>query len=125
MLPPRLWLAAEASMAAGELEQRGVERIGPEVGPQRVAAVELRVRRLPDEEVREPLLAAGPDHEIRVGQAGGVERGADRLLVDLLGRDAARGETTERVHELGAAGVVEGDVEQQSLASGRRVQRVI
>ena len=79
--------ATEAAMAAGELEQGGVERVRTEVRPERVAGVELGVGRLPDQEVGEALLAAGPDDQVRVGQAGGVERAADRGLVD-LGRPA-------------------------------------
>ena len=58
--------ATEAAMAAGELEQRGVEGVGAEVRPERLARVELGVGRLPDQEVGEALLAAGPDDEVRV-----------------------------------------------------------
>ena len=116
--------APEAALTAGELEQRGVERVRAEVRPQRVAEVELGVGGLPDQEVGQALLAAGPDDEVRVGQAGRVQGRADRALVDLVGRDAARGESPERVDELGPAGVVEGDVEQQPLAAGGRVERL-
>ena len=79
---------------------------------------ELGVGGLPDQEVADPLLAAGPDHEVRVRQAGRVQRVADRPLVDLRRRAMpARGDPPERVHELGPAGVVQGDVE---LEPGRR-----
>src|SRR3977135_849980 len=65
--------ATEAARATGKLQQRGVEGVGAEVRPQDVAPVELRVGRLPDQEIREALLAAGADDEVRVGQAGRVE----------------------------------------------------
>src|SRR5262245_14381988 len=100
-----------------ELEQRGVERVGTEVGPQAVGEHELRVGRLPDEEVADPLLAAGPDDEVGVGQAARVQGLADRPLVDVLGRDAGGGDAPERVHELGAAGVVPRDVEVEARAA--------
>ena len=111
-------------MTARELEERGVERVRSEVGPERLGEVELGVGRLPDEEVRQALLAAGPDDEVRVRQADRVQRRADGGLVDVLGRDAARGEPPERVDELGPAGVVEGDVEQEPLAVGGRLERL-
>ena len=66
-------LASEPALASGELEEGRVERGRPEVGPEGLAEVELGVGRLPDEEVREALLAAGPDHEVGVGQAGRVQ----------------------------------------------------
>jgi hypothetical protein len=53
-------LAAEAAGPAGELEQRGVQRLGVEVRPEELADVELGVRRLPDQEVAQALLAARP-----------------------------------------------------------------
>src|SRR4051794_38718634 len=100
--------APEASRAAGELENGRVERVGAEVRPEDIAGVELRVRRLPDEEVRQSLLAAGPDDEIGIRQARRVERRGDRALVDVLGADATLDESPERIHELGSPGVVEG-----------------
>ena len=111
-------------MSAGELEQRGVEGVRPEVRPEGVAGVELGVGGLPDEEVREALLAAGADDEVRVGQAGRVERAADRRLVDLGRRDAAGGKLPDRIDDLGPPGVVERDVEEQPLATGCRVERL-
>ena len=84
--------APESARPPGELEEGGVEGVGPEVRPEDLGRVELGVGRLPDQEVREPLLAAGPDHEVGIGQAGGVERLGDRVLVDLVGCDAPLGQ---------------------------------
>jgi hypothetical protein len=117
--------APEAPRAARVLEERVVERQRPEVGPQHVAEHELRVGTLPDEEVADPLLAAGPDQQVGVGHAGGVQGVRDGALVDRLGRDAARGQPPERVDELRPARVVEGDVEEEPIAVGRARQRVL
>src|SRR6266511_2502948 len=106
-------LAAETPGSASELEERRVERLRPEIGPQDVAGVELRVGGLPDEEVRQSLLAAGSDHEVRIWLARRVESARDRGLIDLVGGDPTRCQTAKGVHELGAAGVVEGDVQRQ------------
>src|SRR4029077_1653181 len=108
--------ATEAAVTTRELEERGVERVRPEVRPERLTPVELRVGRLPDKEVRQALLAARPDDEIRVRQADGVEGRTDSGLVDVLGRDPARRERPERVDQFGPPGVVEGDVQEQPIA---------
>ena len=104
-------LPAEPARAPGELEQRLVEGGRAEVRPQAVGEHELGVGGLPDEEVADPLLAAGADDEVGVRQAARVQRLADRPLVDLVGRDARGGDRPERVDELRPARVVPRDVE--------------
>ena len=64
--PNRRWRRANSSRASSKAS-------GPKSGQRVVAEVELGVGRLPDEEVREALLAAGPDDEVGVGQAGRVQ----------------------------------------------------
>ena len=118
-------LAAEPAGAAGELQERLVERLRAEVRPEAVREPQLGVRGLPDQEVADPLLAAGPDHEVRVGQARGIQRLADRTLVHLLGGDAGGGDPPEGVHELRAAGVVPGDVELEPRAGGGAGQGIL
>src|ERR1700726_3441427 len=49
---------AKASSSPGELGQRLLERLAGEVRPQLVAEYELRVSRLPQQVVGQPLLAA-------------------------------------------------------------------
>jgi hypothetical protein len=114
--------APEPAVAAGELEEGGVEGVRPEVGPERVGGEQLGVRGLPDEEVREALLAARPDDEVRIGQAARVQRVRDRLLVDPGGVHAARREPPERIDELRPSGVVECDVQEEAVATRRRVE---
>ena len=77
-------------MSSRELQERRVERLGPEVRPERLAPIELGVGGLPDQEVRQALLASGPDQQVRVGQARRVQRGTDGGLVDRLSREDLR-----------------------------------
>src|SRR5262245_33026955 len=51
-----------------------------EVGPERLGDVDLRIRPLPEEEIRHSHLAAGADQQIRVGHAGSGEVGREDLL---------------------------------------------
>src|SRR5687767_744402 len=56
--------STEASIARLERLDRGVEvGVGP-VGPETVREVELRVCGAPEQEVRDPLLAAGADQQV-------------------------------------------------------------
>ena len=56
-----------------------------EVGPERLREDELGVRRLPQQEVREPLLARRPDEEVDLGQLRRREARGERLVVDVAG----------------------------------------
>ncbi len=66
---------------------RDAEALLAEVGPQRVVEDELGVRRLPEQEVRDPLLAGGADDEIRIGELGRVEVGRDVRFGQVLVSD--------------------------------------
>src|SRR6478735_9079188 len=83
--------AAEAAFTLGVRADRAQEVDPAEVGPQRLAEVELRVGRLPEQEATEPLLARGPDHQVGVGLALGVEVLGDVLDVDDVGELLERG----------------------------------
>src|SRR5438067_9873626 len=78
--------APEAPLAALEREHRLEQLASAEVGPQHARDVELRVRDLPQQEVRDPLLARRADEQVGVWTVGGVEPRGDRVVVDLLGR---------------------------------------
>src|SRR4051794_30348165 len=66
--------AAEAAVARGVFLDRGPERAVVEVGPEVGQEDELGVSRLPEQEVRDALLAGGPDDEIGIGDAMRVQR---------------------------------------------------
>src|SRR5262245_43327182 len=76
---------AEAPRPLLELGHRLVEVARAEVRPEHGGDEELGVGDLPQEEVRDPHLAAGADHEIRVGNVGGIEGAADVRLAGVLG----------------------------------------
>src|SRR5258705_6380198 len=95
-----------------ELGHGQVEVARAEVRPEHGRDQKLRVRDLPQEEVRDPHLAAGADQEIGVGDVRGVEGAAHVLLGDVLGLQVAGLDLTrqraERVQQLVPAAVVEG-----------------
>src|SRR5581483_6299019 len=78
---PAAWLATpEAAAARGEGLEALHERLPREVRPQLVAKHQLGVRALPQQVVRDPLLAAGADDQIGVVHVGRVEVGAEIVL---------------------------------------------
>src|SRR5262245_26860298 len=85
-----------------------------EVGPERVGHPDLGVGDLPEQEVADAHLAARPDQQIGIGLAGGVEGGREPLLVQLLRSDPGGDEPSGGLDDLGAAAVVERDVEQHA-----------
>src|SRR5688572_24448275 len=105
-------LPSEPALAPSELEEGFIEGVRTEVWPERLTEVELRVGRLPDQEVGEALLPAGPDHEVGIGQTGRVQGLCDRGFVDRLRRCARCYELADRIDELRPPRVVEGDVEE-------------
>ena len=91
------------------LADRGVELVRSEVWPVGVTEVELRVGRLPQQEVGDPALPRGPDDEVGVGHLGVVQVSADGLLVDVVGPGPVGHQLAHRVDDLGPTPVVEGD----------------
>src|SRR5688500_3990416 len=60
----------EPPPSAGVLLERVPEPVLAEVRPQRVREDELRVRGLPEQEIREPVFTRGADDEIGIGKVG-------------------------------------------------------
>src|SRR5581483_3629526 len=58
--------AAEAALARAEFRNRRAKLVTPEIRPHGVGENQLRVGALPEQKIREPLLAASPDHEVDV-----------------------------------------------------------
>ena len=86
-----------------------------EVGPERRHEHKLRIGRLPQQEVAEPLLAAGADHQIEVRQVAGLKVALERLFRDLVGIEVAvadlLGDPADRIDDLLPPTVVDGDRE--------------
>src|SRR5829696_770703 len=82
----RLLDAAPAPGPGPESLEGARELLGGEVGPQRIRHVELGVGYLPEQEVRDAQLAAGPDHQVDLRCVGGVEVAGEGGLIDFLRR---------------------------------------
>src|SRR5688572_28473476 len=74
---------SEAPLAALKLQDSGEQIAAREVGPHHGNDVQLRVRELPEHEVRDALLAGGANQQVRVGASVGVEMRAERVLIDV------------------------------------------
>ncbi len=79
--------AAEAAVAAGVELARVPEMTAIEVRPQGVQEDHLRVRRLPDQEVRRALFPRRAQEHVDLGHLGVVEVLGERLLVHLVGAE--------------------------------------
>ena len=86
----------------------GLEELLPaEVGPQHVGEHELRIGQLPQQEVRDAVLARRADDEVGIGLVGVVQVRPDGPLVDLAGGHALGHQGPHGVHDLGPPAVVE------------------
>src|SRR5260221_628889 len=103
--------ASKAADARSVVGQRRFEVFLTEIRPQRFGYEHLRVGRLPQQEVAHASFAGGADDEVGVGQVGDVQPRRDRRLVDLFGSETVGNELLDGIQDLGAAAVVEADVE--------------
>src|SRR6266704_6791101 len=63
----------------------GAEEVDlPEARPIYVDEIQFGIGELPQEEVRDPLLSARPEHEVRIREVGRVEALREELLVDVV-----------------------------------------
>ena len=117
-----LRIPAHAAVAAGILGQSFVEAFLREIGEERLGKVELRVGALPQQEVGQPLLTTGADHQIDRRQVT-VEVLFDDLLVDGLGFQRTGldlgGNGAGGVGQLGMAAVVQAAKVSEPLGSVR------
>ena len=109
---------SEAAFPAGVPGERLVEVGRPDVRPEPVAEEELGVGSLPDEEVADPPLAAGPDDEVDLGRTAVPRAGERREEVRPLHRRPFREERDRREDRV-APRVVDGDPELHPLARRR------
>src|SRR6266571_1480905 len=107
--------------------QRAEEVDLPEARPIHVDEVQFGVGELPQEEVRDPLLSARAEYEVRIRQVRRVEALREELLVDVVRADGARlrvaDDVANRLKDLLPAAVCNGDVESVFLVSFRPVFR--
>src|SRR5262249_48167672 len=80
-----------------------------EIRPQGIDEDEFGISRLPEQEIADALLAAGPDEEVGIGSTGGEQRPRQPLLIDVLGFQAPGsdlfGELARCLHDVVAAAI--------------------
>src|ERR687889_488401 len=106
-----LLYSAAAPVAAREGSDGSAELLGGEVRPERIRDVELGVGNLPEQEVRDPQLPAGADHEVHLRCLWRVEVGGEGSLVDLLRLYTTLHHAPGSVYDLRPTTVVERDVD--------------
>src|ERR1700738_4543100 len=103
--------AAKFALASVERRDR-LDQVWPvEIRPQGVGEMELGVRRFPDQEVGNALLARGPDHQLRLRQGGVVEGAGDVLVTQFPKVLSAGGEVPYGIHDLSPSAIVDQQVE--------------
>src|SRR5690606_9927805 len=110
---PSLTAAAIAPLTAMILIDRRGEVVGREVGPELVGEDQFTVGRLPEQEIRKPLLAAGPDDQVGIGNADGLQMVGHGLGGDVLHPERASSHLFRNPaaggHDLVLAAVTERD----------------
>src|SRR5450756_684236 len=106
--------AAEAALAAVEGGQRFRKMRRAEIRPHRVGEMQLGVGALPQQEVGQPLFAAGADDEVDVAQSGlaGDEFGKPFAAEFAFGGGLRRG-----IQDRVARGIVHRDAQMQHIAA--------
>src|SRR5688572_22672563 len=108
--------APEAPLAPAVPGERLLESRRVEVGPQALGEKQLRIRKLPEQEVADSLLAPGADEQVRLGRIGHRE-----ILGKMLFGDAARdgagllaGKARQRLQDVPAPAVIRRDGQRQA-----------
>src|SRR5688572_18570152 len=113
--------AAEAPLALAVRPDRLVERRSVEIRPQRLGEIELGISELPEEEVRDALLAPGADEQIGLGRIAHREVWRERRFVD-RGASAIREHAVHRLQDVPASAVVRRDGEGElTVVRGERL----
>jgi len=107
--------AESLPLARREVGKRNLEVAGAEVGPQRVRDVQLRVRRLPEQEIADSHLARRADDEVGVGQSACVQGTAHHRLVKAGEILTPCGEVANAVDNFRTAPVIHRDIENRVL----------
>src|SRR5712691_4598945 len=110
-----------------KINERCAQVVGAEVRPQHVEEAELGVGRLPEQEIRQPLLAAGANEKIDISNRGLSlifrKKWGLSLILQQAGELLARGRPLEapgrrRVGDGVACRIVDRDPQMEARASG-------
>src|SRR5260221_1616 len=117
---------AVATFAAVIVAQRFLEIGLAEIGPQRRGEDELGIRRLPQQEIADALLAAGADDEIGIRHVRSEQVTREQALVDRFGREPPGldrlGDGARGAGDLGATAIGERDGQPQpGIVVGQRL----
>ena len=100
----------------------------PEIGPQDIREVELRVGHLPQEEIAQAILPARPDEQIRVRDASCGEIAREALQCDVRCADLSLAglvdQLSHRPQDLVMASVVQGQDQRHGRVARRLFDRV-
>src|SRR5215470_2325000 len=108
----------EAPLAARVLRERRIERRLIEVRPRTSGEVQLRVRALPQQEIAEPLLAAGTDEEVDLRHRRARVIHGRELREELLAiAGGRRGQASTDLEQAVLAGVIHRDAQMQTLTA--------
>ena len=119
---PARWSGRSAARARGTTRSRRRSAAGVEIRPEQVGEIELGVGELPQQEVRNPLLAAGADEEVGLRRVGHREERLDRLgtqaglVVQRLGIE--REVAARRLRDVPAPAVIRGDRQREPRVGG-------
>ena len=76
---------AVTPLAPLEICNRLGQMVTGKVRPQRVGEDQFRIGRLPQQEIRQALLAGGADQQVRIRHVGGLQVASKQGLVDRIG----------------------------------------
>jgi len=117
--------SAEAALAAAVFGYRAFKRGAVEIWPVDRHEDELAIGSLPEQEVGEPLLAAGTDDHVGIGNVRSVQMAAEPLRRNLIDRQASLGHLCRQLlsgtGDLLARAVIEGDHEGETVVAAGEV----
>src|SRR2546425_1112600 len=82
-----------------------------EIGPQRFGDPDLSIGDLPQQKIADAHLAAGPNQEIGIRLAGGVEKIAEALLIECICGNTGGDRAARGINDLRPTTIVQRDVE--------------
>ena len=116
---------AEASFPVAEIPNRVFQILRAKFGPEHRAEIQLGIRRLPNQEIAESILAGGSDDEVGIREMGGVEIAGDEGIIDLVRRDAVGDNPANRGEQLLPTSIIERKRENELVVLTRELDRIL
>ena len=111
--------STKTSLTALVILQCELEGLSIEIGPAEISDMNLGIGQLPEQEIADPLLAAGPNQQIRIRLACSEQLCCQGILIDLrwlqLSPSNAFRQSLAGTHQLTTTSVIGADVEVLSL----------